>query len=99
MSGLVVIVGGLILAPACAPSHPCSPDQRGTASLLVVITAVGVAVQLPATAAASVLRAMNRYDLMNLIGSLAVAEHWGIDRHRAGTRRQGYLDGRHRAAA
>jgi O-antigen/teichoic acid export membrane protein len=71
--GLLVIAGGVILAPLVPHVIDVPPYERGTTSWLVVITTVGVAVQLPATAAASVLRAMNRYDLMNLIGSLSLA--------------------------
>ena len=72
-AGLAVIVAGAIVAPFVPHIlSGISPGDRSTASWLVVITAVGVAVQLPATAAVCVLRGLNRFDLMNLIGSLAM---------------------------
>jgi O-antigen/teichoic acid export membrane protein len=70
--GLVVIVAGVILAPLVPHFFHVPPHERATASWLVVISAVGVAVQLPAAAAAGVLRGLGRFDLMNLIGSLAM---------------------------
>lgn len=70
--GLIVIVIGVVLAPIVPHIINVPADERSTASWLVVITAVGVAVELPATTAFSVLRGLHRFDLMNLIGSLAI---------------------------
>jgi O-antigen/teichoic acid export membrane protein len=71
--GLLVIAVGAAIAPVV-------PDllagvrrvDRPTVSWLVVIVALGVAVQLPATAAASILRGLHRWDLVNLIRTLAI---------------------------
>jgi O-antigen/teichoic acid export membrane protein len=70
--GLLVIVVGVIVAPLVPHFFHVRPDERSTTSWLVVVSAVGVAVQLPAATAASVLRGIGRFDLMNLIGSLAM---------------------------
>jgi O-antigen/teichoic acid export membrane protein len=70
--GFLVVAIFAILAPFVPDIINVPAGQRGTASWLVVITALGVAVQLPATAAACVLRGLGRFDLMNLIGSLAM---------------------------
>ncbi len=73
-SGLAVavVVVGVILAPLVPHVIDVSARERSTASWLVVITAVGVAVQLPSNCAISVLRGLNRFDLINLIVSLAM---------------------------
>ena len=70
--GLAMVVVALIISPIVPHVLKVPVDQRGTTSLLVIVTAAGVAVQLPASAAASVLSGIGRFDLMNLIGSLAM---------------------------
>jgi len=70
--GLLVVVLGAILAPLVPHLIKVAPHEHATASWLVLITAVAVAVQLPSNCAISVLRGLNRYDLLNLIGSLAI---------------------------
>ena len=70
--GLVMVAVAVIIAPLVPHILKVPVDQRGTTSLLVIVTAIGVAVQLPASAAASVLSGIGRFDMMNLIGSLAM---------------------------
>lgn len=70
--GLAVIAIGLLLAPLVPDLINVPRSEHATASWLFVITAVGVAVQLPSNCAIAVLRGLNRFDLMNLIGSLAM---------------------------
>jgi O-antigen/teichoic acid export membrane protein len=70
--GLIVVVLGVALAPIVPRIINVPPAEQSTASWLVIITAVGVAVELPATTAFSVLRGLHRFDLMNVIGSLAI---------------------------
>jgi O-antigen/teichoic acid export membrane protein len=72
-AGLLVVAVGAAIAPVV-------PDllagvrraDRPTVSWLVALVALGVAVQLPATAAASILRGLHRWDLVNLVRSLAI---------------------------
>lgn len=52
--------------------------ERDTLSWLVVLTALGIAVQLPATTAYAVLRGLQRFDVINLISSLAVLLQAGV---------------------
>jgi O-antigen/teichoic acid export membrane protein len=70
--GLVVIVVGVVLAPLVPHIIHVPSNEHATASWLVLLTAFGVAAQLPSNCAIAVLRGLNRYDLMNLIGSLAI---------------------------
>jgi len=79
--GLLVFVIGVALAPLVPKLINVPPGEQHTASLLVILTALGVAVELPATASYSVLRGLHRFDLMNIIGSsaiLALAVGWVI---------------------
>ena len=59
-----------IIAPIVPHILKVPADEHGTTSWLVIITACGVAAQLPSNCAISVLRGLNRYDLMNTIGTL-----------------------------
>ena len=70
--GVAVIAVAAVVAPFVNDLIRVPPSEHSTASWLVVITAVGVAVQLPSNCAIAVLRGLNRYDLMNIIGSLAM---------------------------
>lgn len=70
--GLLVIGVGVAISPLVPHIINVPVDQRGTTSLLVIVSAVGVAVQLPASAASSVLSGVGRFDVMNVIGSLAM---------------------------
>ena len=76
--GLIVIAVALVIAPLIPDLIHVPANQRGTESLLVIICAVGVAVQLPASCAAAVLSGLGRFDVMNLIGSLAMLTLAGL---------------------
>jgi O-antigen/teichoic acid export membrane protein len=67
---VAVIVVAAIIAPVVPHILDVPTDEHATTSWLVIITACGVAVQLPSNCAISVLRGLNRYDLMNTIGTL-----------------------------
>jgi O-antigen/teichoic acid export membrane protein len=73
-SGLAVAVvaAGAILAPFLPDLFRIPAGEHSTASWLVVITAAAVAVQLPSNCAVAVLRGLNRYDVMNCLGSAAI---------------------------
>ena len=66
---VLVIVVAAIIAPIVPHILKVPADEHATTSWLVVITACGVAAQLPSNCAISVLRGLNRYDLMNTIGT------------------------------
>ena len=70
--GAVVIIVGVILAPFVPSFLHVPAGEHHTASLVTIIAAIGVAVELPATAAFSVLQGLARYDLINIIASLAI---------------------------
>ncbi len=70
--GFILVVISLILAPIIPHIINVPVAERGATSRLVVITAIGVAVQLPASAASSVLSGLGRFDIMNLIGAVAM---------------------------
>lgn len=70
--GAVVLVLGVALAEPLVALFNVPPAEVDTAVWLVRITALGLAVELPAGAAFAVLRGLHRFDLMNLIGSAAM---------------------------
>ncbi len=67
----IVIAAGAAIAPFVPRVLEVPAHAHATTSWLVMITAVAVAVQLPSNCAIAVLRGLNRYDLMNTIGTLA----------------------------
>lgn len=70
--GLVVLAVGLAVAPLVVEVFDIPPAEQDTAVWLVRITALGLAVELPAGTAFAVLQGLRRFDLMNLIGSAAM---------------------------
>ena len=69
---VLVVVLSAVIAPFVPDVLKVPANEHATTSWLVVITAVGVAVQLPSNCAIAVLRGLNRYDLINVIGTLAM---------------------------
>jgi O-antigen/teichoic acid export membrane protein len=69
---VTVVALAALLAPLVPHIINVPSDEHATTSWLVVITAVGVAVQLPSNCAIAVLRGLNRYDLINAVASLAM---------------------------
>jgi O-antigen/teichoic acid export membrane protein len=69
---VAVVAFAALLAPLVPHIINVPSDEHATTSWLVVITAIGVAVQLPSNCAIAVLRGLNRYDLINVIASLAM---------------------------
>lgn len=70
--GVVVAVVGIAFAPALVSILKVPPAEHGTAVALVRITAIGVAIDLPAGTAYAVLRGLHRFDLVNIITSLGM---------------------------
>jgi O-antigen/teichoic acid export membrane protein len=70
--GLAVVVVGFLLAAPLIDLFNLPPEDRDTGIWLVRITAIGLAIELPAGTAFAVLRGLHRFDLMNLIGSAAM---------------------------
>lgn len=70
--GAVVLVLGVALAPVLVGAFNVPDFEFDTAVWLVRITALGLAIELPAGAAFAVLQGLHRFDLMNLIGSAAM---------------------------
>jgi O-antigen/teichoic acid export membrane protein len=70
--GLLVLAASIPLALLAPHVFNVPSSERTTLSWLVVVTGVGIAVQLPATTAYAVLRGLQRFDVINLISSLGV---------------------------
>ncbi len=70
--GAVAIVTGVILAPFVPSLLHVPASQHHTATVVTILAAVGVGVELPATTSFSVLQGLARYDLINVIASLAI---------------------------
>lgn len=70
--GVAVLVLGSLAAPLVVDLLNIPAEERDTAIWLVRLTALGLAVELPAGTAFAVLRGLQRFDLMNIIGSAAM---------------------------
>ena len=70
--GAVLVVAGYLLAPSIVSLFNVPAADQDTARTLVRVTAVGLAVDLPAATAFGVLQGLHRFDLTNLIGSIAM---------------------------
>ncbi|MFN8525926.1 MAG: oligosaccharide flippase family protein [Chloroflexota bacterium] len=72
--GLYVVLGAVVFLIALALSQvfpflfELEPSARMTAQWLVVLAGAGVAISLPASAPIGVLRGLQRFDLVNLVG-------------------------------
>jgi O-antigen/teichoic acid export membrane protein len=70
--GLGVFILGFLLAGPLISIFNLPASEHDTGVWLVRLTALGLAVELPAGTAFAVLRGLHRFDLMNLIGSAAI---------------------------
>lgn len=70
--GLLVAVIGIVLAPALVSILNVPAGEHSTAVTLVRVTAIGVAIDLPAGTAYAVLRGLHRFDLVNIITSIGM---------------------------
>lgn len=70
--GIVISIAVYFLAPSIVGVFNVPPGEQDTARALVRVTAVAVAVELPAATAFAVLQGLHRFDLSNLIGSIAM---------------------------
>jgi O-antigen/teichoic acid export membrane protein len=65
--GLVVVALSAVLAPVIPRIFNVEAGQRSTAAWLVVLMGLGVGISLPGLTPMSILRGLQRYDVVNLI--------------------------------
>jgi O-antigen/teichoic acid export membrane protein len=65
--GLIILAASVILAPLFPALFDVSPGQRDTATQLVYLSGLAVAITIPATTSTAVLRGLQRFDLINLV--------------------------------
>lgn len=63
--GIIALALAVIIAPAVPDFFSIPADQRATATTVVLLTGISLAIGLPSTAAPTVLRGLQRYDLLN----------------------------------
>ncbi len=66
--GLLAAAMGLSLAPVLPHLFQIPPEQRLEASWLIALSGVALGISIPATTTSAVLRGLQRFDLVNLIG-------------------------------
>lgn len=76
--GVLVIIIGIALSPLVPDIIHVSHRDRGVSSMLLIVTSIAVAVQLPSTAAIGVLAGLGRFPMMNLIGGTATITTAGV---------------------
>jgi O-antigen/teichoic acid export membrane protein len=69
--GLLAILIGLLFAPLFARVFNVPTWQHQTATWLFALSGIGIAVTIPAQTVTAVLRGLQRFDLINLIGIIA----------------------------
>jgi O-antigen/teichoic acid export membrane protein len=70
--GLITIVISAAIAPAFPYIFNVPPDERWTASQLVLLMGLGIGVSIPCAAPISVLKGLQRFDLANAVSVTAV---------------------------
>ncbi len=71
--GLAVIGLSIVLAPFFPTLFHLSPEQQSTATWLVLLSGIALGLNLPCSVSIAVLRGLQRFDLMNLIGVLGTS--------------------------
>ena len=66
--GFVVIAASVLLAPVFTGIFDISPFEQKTATWLFILAGVAVGINLPCATTSAVLRGLQRFDLLNLIG-------------------------------
>lgn len=69
--GLLVVVASVLLAPVFTSLFDISPADRITAIWLFLLAGAGVGITLPCSTTTAVLRGLQRFDLINIIGVTA----------------------------
>jgi O-antigen/teichoic acid export membrane protein len=69
--GLLVILVSLMIAPLFPAIFNVAEAERQTAVWLVLLAGIGVGITIPCTTTTAVLRGLQRFDLINLIGVTA----------------------------
>ena len=67
--GLAALALAIVIAPGVPDFFSVPVDQRGTATAVVVLTGLSLAIGLPSTAAPTVLMGLQRYDVLNAIST------------------------------
>jgi O-antigen/teichoic acid export membrane protein len=69
--GLFIILVSLLIAPLFPAIFNVAEAERETAVWLVLLSGIGVGITIPCTTTTAVLRGLQRFDLINLIGVVA----------------------------
>jgi O-antigen/teichoic acid export membrane protein len=69
--GLTVIIISAALAPIFPKIFNLSPEQHSTGSLLLLLSGLHIGLSIPASTASSILRGLQRFDLMNFTSILS----------------------------
>jgi O-antigen/teichoic acid export membrane protein len=69
--GLLAILMSVMLAPFFSSAFNVAPSQQQIATWLFLLAGVGVAITIPGATVSAVLRGLQRFDLINLIGVTA----------------------------
>jgi O-antigen/teichoic acid export membrane protein len=78
VAGLVVLVASIALAPSLPGFFEIGKEQESSAKWLVLFAGLAVAVNLPTAATLAVLRGLQRFDLVNIIGMGATILSAGV---------------------
>jgi O-antigen/teichoic acid export membrane protein len=68
--GLVAVAFSAVLAPIFPHLFNVLPHERALATALVLLSGISVGISIPCTLSIAVLRGLQRFDLVNLIGSI-----------------------------
>jgi O-antigen/teichoic acid export membrane protein len=66
--GVIVIALSSVVAWAFPILFNVPPNERATATLLVLLSGIGVGISIPCRAAGAVIRGLHRFDISNLLG-------------------------------
>jgi O-antigen/teichoic acid export membrane protein len=77
-TGLAVLIASMALAPFVPGFFDISKSQESTATWLVVFAGLAVAVTLPTALTLAVLRGLQRFDLVNIIGTVGTLLTAGV---------------------
>jgi O-antigen/teichoic acid export membrane protein len=69
--GIVIFIASALFAPVFPRLFNVAPSEQSTAFWLVLLSGMGVGVMIPCATATAVLRGLQRFDLINLIGITA----------------------------
>jgi O-antigen/teichoic acid export membrane protein len=73
LTGLALIVLGLAVAPFFPSLFHVPPDQRSTATALMILMGIGAGLAIPSTITSAILRGLQRYDVISLLSTFGLA--------------------------